>query len=345
MKRITLLAVLAVVLTVVAIPVMAATTFAWSGEITSTYESDFAKNVGEGVITANVTLGVTINPILSFTGLIITTANTTNGGTGALTNGNGAYYATVDIGAVMGLDPKTIAEKVSVGNFATGATVYAASGYANEEVWGVAFTGGALTVASTTTISNMINVYVAFDPASGATRPHALADVYGVFGPLSVSVGIASKDDAVYTVVLDQSANVLFSQAMGDLSFAVALGEDYNLSKATYNIGFGGKVAYKTLLTVGVGGSYGTAGLGTVDVNVNIAPAANYGADVWTVLDTANSMFGGAGYLDLSGWVKLDASTLRVGYIYTTNTGTTALGYYVARTATGGLYFLYDLTF
>jgi len=344
MKRITLLAVLAVVMTIVAIPAMAATTFAWSGEITSTYQTDLGLNGAGGVATANVTLGVTINPVLSFSGLIITTANTTNGGTGALTNGNAAYYATVDLGAVLGLDPKSIAEKVSFGNFATGATAYAASGYANEEVWGVAFTGSALTVASTTTINNMINVYVAFDPISGMSYPHWLADVYGAFGPVSVSAGIASKAGTFGGTVLEETANVLFAPAaMGDLSFAVAVGEDYNLTAASYNIGFGGKVAYKTLLTVGVGTTYGGA-LGTIDVNVNIAPAANYGLDVWTVLDTANSLFNGAGYLDASGWVKLDASTLRVGYVYTANTAK-ALGYYVARINGGGLYVDYDLTF
>lgn len=340
MKRITLLAVLAVVMTIVAIPAMAATTFAWSGEITSTFQTNF-KTAAEGVATANVSLGVTINDNLSFTGLIITTANTVAGGTGALTNTNGAYDATVQVGKIMGMDPKTFGEAITIGNFATGATTYGVSGYGNEAVFGAGMTSGALSIASVTTISNMINVYLGVDPASfiGGGTAQWLADVYGTLGPVNVSLGYGSN--------MQQGLNVSFSQAMGDLTIAAALGETYDLSAGSpkgYTIGVGAKVAYKTLLTAGLGLTYGgnPAGLGTVDINVNLAPAANYGVDVWTVLDTANGIFGGAGYLDLSAWTKLDASTLRVGYVYTSGTGN--VGEYVART-NGGLYLDYDLTF
>jgi len=340
MKRITLLAVLAVVMTVVAIPAMAGTTFAWSGEITSTFQTDFT-TAAEGVATANISLGVTINDNLSFTGLIITTANAPGGSTsGALTNGNGAFDATVQLGKVLGLDSKTIGEAITIGNFAPGGTAYGASGYANEEVWGAGMTqSGGIAIASVTTINSMINLYLAVDPATliGGT-PAYLADVYGAFGPVSVSVGYGSNGQ--------ESLDVLFAPAaMGDLTFAVAVGQNYDTAgTGTLKLGFGGKFAYKTLVTFGLGTSFDVtnSALGTIDINVNLAPAATWGADVWTVLDTANSLFGGSGYLDLSVWTKLDASTLRLGYVYTSSTSN--LGYYVARTP-GGLYFSYDVTF
>jgi len=314
---------------------MAATTFAWSGEITSTFQTDFA-TAAEGVATANVTLGVTINDNLSFTGLVITTAVGSNGATTALTNGNAAYYATVNLGGVLGLDPKVIAEKLSIGSWDVAGTAYGVTGYANEEVWGADMTGGPLAIGSLTTINNMVNVYLAFDPASLFGTPAYIADVYGVFGPISASVAYGSNQQ--------ESLNVTFAQTMGDIAIGVGVGENYNLGASTYNIGFGAKVAYKTLVTFGAATSYGSAGLGTLDVNVNIAPSATMGIDLWTIVDLANGGFTAtAGYLDASVWTKLDASTLRLGYVYTAQTA--AAGYYVARLATGGLYFLYDLTF
>jgi len=344
MRRITLLTVLAVVLTaIIAIPAVAATTFAWSGEITSVFQTDFT-TAAEAVTVANVTLGVTINDNLSFTGLIIATANAAAGSTGgALTNANGAYDATFQLGKILGMDPKVLGEAITIGNFAPGGTAYGVTGYANEEVWGAAMTAGKVSIASVTTISNMVNLYLAVDPASfigtGAT-PAYLADVYGTFGPISASVGYGSNKQ--------QSLDVSFSQALGDLSIGAAVGETYDTAASHYNIGFGAKAAYKTLVTFGAATSYGnmsgTAGLGTLDVNINVAPAANFGADVWTIVDLANGGFTKtAGYVDFSVWTKLDASTLRLGYVYTAQT-TGAVGYYVAQTP-GGLYFLYDLTF
>jgi len=337
--------VLALVLTVfVAIPAVAASTFAWSGEVTSQFQTNF-KGAAESVLTANVTLGVTINDNLSFTGLVITTANAAAGSTGALTNGNGAFDATVQLGKIFGMDPKTFGEALTIGNVAPGGTAYGASVYANEEVFGAAMTAGKVSIVSLSTISNMINVYLGFDPASfigTAAVPQYIADVYGTFGPVNASLAYGSNQQ--------QTLNVAFSQAMGDMTIGAAVGENYDLKNSIYKIGVGGKFAYKTLATVGVGVTYGgsPAALGVVDISLNLVPAATYGLDVYTSLDTANSMFNGAGYLDISAWTKLDASTLRVGYAYTGNA--TGNGYWLGvnwggNGLGGGLYFVYDLTF
>jgi len=343
MKRITLLAVLAVVMTIVAIPAMAATTFAWSGEITSQFQTNFTASA-ESVLTANISLGVTINSNLAFTGLIITTTNAAAGSTGgSLTNGNGEFAATVQIGNLLGMDPKTFAEALTIGNVAPGGTAYGVSAQGNEEVFGAAMTAGKVSIVSVTTISNMINIYLGLDPASffGGTAAY-IADVYGTFGPVSASLAYGSNKQ--------ETLNVSFSQAMGDITVGAAVGENYDTGASVYKLGFGGKFAYKTLATVGFGLTYGgsPAALGLVDINVNLAPAATWGADINSVLDTANSLFGGGGYVDASVWTKLDASTLRVGYIYTQNTAGNGywLGYNWGGNALGGgLYFVYDMSF
>jgi len=335
MRRITLLTVLAVVLTaVMAIPAVAATTFAWSGEVTSDFQTNFT-TAAEAVTTASVTLGVTINDNLSFSGLVIATGGLAPAATGALSNSNAAYYATMQLGNILGLDPKTLSIAVSIGDFGAGMTTYGVSGYANEALAGADMADGKVNIATTVGVMNLFKVYLAVDPASIFGTAAYMANVYGTFGPVNVSLAYGSTNQ--------ETLNASFSQAMGDLTLGVAVAENYDMGASTYNLGFGAKVAYKTLVTFGVGTTYGSAGLGTLDVNVNLAPAATWGADVWTIVDLANGGFTtSAGYLDLSLWTKLDASTLRVGYVYTAQT--TAVGEYVAQTP-GGLYFRYDLTF
>jgi len=331
MKRITLLALLAVGLMVVAIPAMAASTFAWSGEITSAFQTDFTTS-SEAVSTANVTLGVTINDNLSFTGLIIATTNAAAGSTGgSLTNANGAYDATMQLGKILNLG---IGEAVTIGNFAPGATTYAVSVIANEGVFGAAMTAGNVSIQSVTTVSG-INVQLAFDPGSffGGTAAY-LADVYGAFGPVQVSLGYGSNQT--------QGLDVQFAQSMGDLGFAVDVQEGYSMATGGgLKIGFGAKVTYTTLLTFGIGTNYAasgaTTGLGNLGINVNLAPSATMGVDLYANMSGTFTI----AYVDASFWTKVDASTLRLGYVYTSSTG----GYNVARLLNGGLYFTWDVTF
>jgi hypothetical protein len=335
MRRITLLTVLALVLTAfVAIPAMAATTFAWSGEITSAFQTDFA-TAYEAVSTANVTLGVTINDNLSFTGLIITTANAAAGATGALTNTNGAFDATVQLGKILSLP---VGEAVTIGNFAPGATTYGVSTIDYEALFGAGMTAGKVSIQSVTTVSG-INIQLALDPGSligaGAT-PQYLADVYGALGPLSFSLGYGSNKI--------QGLDVNFGQKMGDLGFAVDVEEMYNTGASAWGIGFGGKVTYTTLLTFAFGTTYTSTGLGSTGINVNLAPAANYGVDLYADLTGTFAV----NYVDASVWTKLDASTFRLGYTYTPLS--TVTGFWLGtnwggENAGGGLYFVYDLSF
>lgn len=329
MKRISVLAVL-VLLVALAAPAMAATTFSWSGEVTSVFQTNFI-TAKEAVTTANVSVGVTINDVLSFSGLVLTSAVPGYG----LTNGNGAFYATIQLGKILGLDPKTIVEAVSVGNFGPGATTYGVSGVGKEGVFGAGMTAGNVSLQSVTTIKSMVNVLLAVDPASlWAASPSYLVDIYGTLGPVSASLGYGSNKI--------QGADVKFAQTLGDIGFAVDVQEQYNIGASTYQIGFGGKFTYTSLLTFGIGTNYGSAGFGDLGVNLNLAPAATWGADMYTVMHlTATPFDASGGYVDASVWTKLDASTLRIGYVYTNGA---VAGNYVAQTA-GGLYLLYDLAF
>jgi len=83
-----------------------------------------------------------------------------------------------------------------------------------------------------------------------------------------------------------------------------------------------------------------STGLGKLGINVNLVPMANLGVDIGASLSpTGTPMLNG---VDSSVWAKIDKSTLRVGYLYTTN-GTVL--YAPAAPTNGGVYFSYDLTF
>lgn len=337
MKRTTFLAVLTLVIVVaIAIPAVAETKFTWSGEVTSVFQTDFT-TASEALSAANLTVGVAINDIVGFNGVIFTTAplSSTLDPQWALANGNAAYYATLNVGKLLGTDAKQFGQSLLVGSYAPVMVEYAVSGLALEDALDSAMTAGSIAVQSTTTISGNYNLLVAFDPASFASAPAYLFDIYGTMGPLSASVGYGSNKAV--------NADVQVAPKLpGDVGFAVDTQFGYDTAASTYALGFGGKVTYKTLLTVGAGSSYGSAGLGDLGLNINLAPATNYGADVWvkmhlngTPLDTVG------GFFDVSGWAKLDIATLRVGYVYTQATG----GEYVAKLPNGGLYASFDVTF
>jgi hypothetical protein len=336
MRKLTVFAVLAALVVVVAPAAMAATTFAWNGEVTSAFMTDFT-NATEGQTNMYLNLAVTVTPAITVTGIDFVSAT---GPTWALTNGNGVADASVNIGTILGLDAKTIGEVVTIGYFAPGATEYAVSGIALEDTLGAsaAWAAPSLQIQSVTTINSMINLQLAVDPASLFTTSQLyLANVYGSVGPLSFSVAYGSSKG--------QHADVKFAQSFGDVGVSANVQEDLDTVSSNLKFGVGAAVTYQTLLTVGVGTYYDLAagaGLGPIGVNVNLAPAATWGADLGLKMALDGTGFANTGFVDASVWTKLDASTLRVGYDYTMTGGAYEAGKVLTN---GGLYFNYDVSF
>jgi len=340
MKKLSVLALLAVLAVIAAPAAMAATTWAWAGEVTSGFMTDFTTAI-EGQSNMYVNLTATINPILSVTAIDFVSAT---GPTWGITNGNGVADAALNVGTLLGLDPKMIGEVVTVGYFAPGATEYNVSTIALEDTLAAsaAWAAPSLQVQSLTTINGMINVQLALDPGSfvGATAtPLYLADVYGTVGPLSLSLAYGSSKD--------QHFDVKFAQAFGDISFAANVQEDYSMATTpgALKLGFGASVAYKTLVTFGIGTAYNvtSAAVLPLGINLDFAPAATWGADVFARMGLDGSGFtANPSGVEASVWFKADASTVRVGYTYTT----TSFVVDAAKVqANGGLFAQYDVTF
>jgi hypothetical protein len=345
MKRITLLVVLAVALLMaVGIPVMAATTFAWSGEITYDYMTDFT-NAKDYM--GNYYLNLAASPADGFTGYMgiyfnpegITQAVTTISGgavTASLANiltNTGSLYFTADLGKVLKLP---VGEVATIGWIDTAATGYSVSGFGYEAL-AVDGLGVRDNVQLVTTFSG-INLQVSVSPDTlfaPISNPLYLVDVYGSMAPVSFSLAYTSNANKLGGVVF---GDVQFAQAFGDIGVAADAEATYDLAAAAYKIGIGARMTYTTMLTVAVGTNLNAAGLGNLGLNVNFVASPTMGADLGVSIP---GTFASINCIDASVWTKLGVSTLRLGYDYTTST----IGYELAVLAKGGLYLIWDLTF
>jgi hypothetical protein len=334
MKKLTLFAVVAL-LAAGALPAMA-TDFSWSGEITFGFTTDFSGHSDNHLTNAYLNLTAKVNDNFSvLSGIYFNPNSTAAAVPEALTN-IGDYYATADLGKALSLP---VGEVMTIGWIDTTATGYAVSGYAYESL--VLDPGVRYNVQSVTTFDK-INVQVSMDPASwfGTTPANYLLDIYGPLGPISFSAAYSSA--ALGTGKGLIFGDVQFAQAMDPISFAADVQVKYDLNASAYTLGVGGKFAYSTMVTVGVGTSFSTAGLGNLGINVNYVNNPKFGADLGVSLDLATGAANLINNIDGSLWTKIDVSTLRVGYDYTMN----ATGYEAPIDLTnGGVYFSYDITF
>jgi len=328
MKRYTVFAVVAL-LAAIALPAMA-TDFTWSGEVTLGYMTDFSK--ASTLLSNNyLNLGAKLTDTLSaYTELLIEPDTT-----GFPVNG-GYFYGVLDIGKSLMLP---FGEVVTFGYVDTTTQYYNASGFGYEEVGDV--DPGVRYNLSFVTTADPVNLLLSIDPSSlvkSPAAPSVLADVYGTFGPVKASVSYWTNKSAKGGQAL---GDVNFSQKMGDLGFAIDGQVKYDLAASTFGWGVGANVTYTTLLTVGVG-TAGTPGLGNLGVNVNLAPSASYGADLGVSMNLATGAANLLNCVEGSGWVKIDKSTLRVGYDYSNG----AFAYLAPTTlAHGGMFFSWDVTF
>ena len=325
MKKLALFAVVAL-LAAVALPAMA-TDFTWSGEVTLGYISD-GTPAGTSTLISNNYLNVVgkVDDNVSFYGELLIEPDAK----GFPVNG-GYLYGTADLGKSLGLP---FGEVLTFGYVDTTTQYYNVSAWANEEVGD--FDPGLRYNMSFVTTFGPANILVSIDPSQSGAAPSVLANVYGTFGPVKASVAYYTNKTMNGGLGL---ADVNFSTKMGDLGFAVDGQAKFDLASSAFSWGAGVDVTFTSLLNVAVATSGTTSSLGNIDFNVNLVPMTSLGVDLAVSLATTGSLLNG---IDTSVWYKIDKTTLRVGYAYTTNN----IGlYWPAPEQNGGVYFSYDLTF
>jgi hypothetical protein len=357
MKRITLLAVLALMVAV-ALPVMA-TDFTWSGELTYGAITDFT-NVVDAYSNANIavkaaadannTFNATLNA--AYAGGATAPAVAIIGGGSTTLKAFGAYFSVIDfasdIGKALNLPFGLVG---TIGWFEPAGTSYSVTGYAYESLIAYDPTGASHDAFQLIATFGPVNVQVAFEPIASSEAKVALApqitvfDVYGVFGPFKAAVAYTSNLRKDY--MGKAGASITWTQAIGDLTPGVNAEFSYNLASGVTNpwtAGIGVNVAYTTFLTLGLSTTATGAGLGNFGINLGLVPVTGIGIDVASSLNLATGAANLLNGVDVSATYKIGASKIRVGYLYET-----AAGFNYNAPAdfppNGGAYASWDLTF
>lgn len=350
MKKFTVLAVLALMVAV-AMPVMA-TDFTWSGELTYGGITDFtnvldayanANIVLAGKVDDNNTINVRLNTAYKDAAI---TPLLDIAGTTAKINGFTLYLdrfnMVTDIGKVLGLSGLTIVS--TVGWADPSANSYSLTDYGNEGIVGYDPIGAArdnfmVVVGTGAAFNVMVDLYpLSNNSVAIPFQPQAIADVYGVVGPVSYSVAYTTnqKTDGMGLV----GAAATFAQAFGDITPSINAEVSYDLTAAAVSYAGAVKVAYKTMVKAVVGLNGTGSQLAGVYGNVNGTFMPNFGADV----DFNFSMATAGNYgVDASLWYLFGKTKARVGYLATN----AAMGANNAPASLtdGGLYFTMDLTY
>lgn len=326
MKRITLLAILALMVAVV-VPVMA-TDFSYSGEVTLSAITDFAI-AHEGFVNYWLNLDAKVNDNLSAHAELGFNPNFVNSKTTPPFNTTDYfnpgswlplqfyyYYGTADLGGILGLTAVGLDPVLNFGYLDSATPYYNFSSYDYESV-GDFDPGSTYRLTLNTSVMKLFNVLLTVDPASMWNgKPFAIASVNGTFGPISAALNYYTNQNTAGGLV---GADVRFMPTMGDLSFGVDVSGKYDVSNANaWGYGVAVKVAYTTLVNIAAGLAGSSSGLGNLGMNVNfvLMPALGIDLDLSMNLATgaATAINGG----DFSVWYKIDKSTVRLGYLYST---------------------------
>lgn len=361
--------VLILVLAAAAVPVMAASTVTFSGELTYGFITN-GTNVADAYGNAVINLAAKVDDNNSIATQLATAYQNAGktvltdlaGGTATLNVFSvylGNFSLTSDLGAILGI--KSMFDPVlQVGWFDPTTGGYTVSGYGNENA--NVDPGNRDAFQLSAGIGSVATVKFAFSPqiinSSGAQlfSPNYLLDVSGGMGPVSLDaalyydtndVSTASKGDQV-------AASAKFSQAFGDISLGVAASVNYNFEPAgnpaapasdaaRLSYGAGLSVGYTSMVTVGASLRGSGAGLKDLQANVSLVPIANAGLDLGLAMDNALANFAG---VDTSVWYKFGPTTIRVGYLYE-NAGDTDANWKTPAglAPNGGAYVSADLSF
>lgn len=343
MKKLTLVAVFAM-LVAVALPVMA-TDFSWSGEVTLGAVTDFT-SAKQGLINYWVNLDGKVNDNLGWHVEFGFNPGASPAVASWLPVTFYYYYGNADLGGILGLTAGGIDPVLTFGYMDSATPYYSLSAYDYESV-GDVDPGSRYNITLTTAIMKTVNVLISVDPALVWTNtPIIIASVNGTFGPVSAALNYFNNSSPNNVL----GADVKFQQAMGDLTIGVDASAKYDASAKTSPFQYGAavKVAYTTLINVAAGFASTATGLATSDlgnlgINANLVANPNLGVDLNLSLNLttgATTLINGG---DFSVWTKLDKSTVRLGYLYST----VGLGNVnaVAEPTDGGVYLNYDLSF
>ncbi|MGA2974067.1 MAG: hypothetical protein ABSF77_02030 [Spirochaetia bacterium] len=356
MKRITLLAVLALMVAV-ALPVMAVD-LTWTGELTygaitdGTTAVDAYSNAyldAKAVVDPNNTIYANLLGAFAGTGLpdVVDLSGTITV-LSAFSGYFNVFYLTSDIGKIFGLNGITAV--ATVGWLEPSATSYSLTTEGYESImaydpWGVSHDTAEVVVG----FGAPLNLQVFVSPIDSTDQsqpfsPQFIVNAYGGMGPINYSVAYESwSKTAGWTSFMGAvGAAVKYSQAFGDITPAVNAEVSYDLTSSTLSIGYAASVAYTTLIKVAFGGVATTAGLGNLSIQADLVPMKGLGVDVYAFYTpAATTQFS----VDGSVWYLFGATKLRVGYVY----GSSPIGGPSAAPANvapnGGVYALVDLTF
>lgn len=359
MKRTWLLGIITVALIAIAIPAMAATTLGVAGEVTYGVigtGSTSADGFGNAYMNLNATIDANNTAQLE-----LYTNALTSDETGAVMGSvvvNDFYWQS-DLGAILGLDKKTVDPVLSVGygvydlpdynltqSGPEGISALGVDSGNADGMFGGEIGHGFGLIALNTSIMGMFNVVLA---TSGTlftgVDPEALIGAYGTIGPISIEAGWVPKSTTSGYIPIGAQFNYTVSgialAAMG--SFVDNLNSG---GVSTWAAGL--RAAYQGNYTIDFAVTGNTSGLseGTGDVIANLTKSFGLIGTVWLDLATG----GGFDAFEASAWYMLGPAKVRVGYLYEVNTGVNLGGTDLNAPATnfangGGIYVTCDMSF
>jgi len=373
-----LLGIVAVAL-LVALPAMASTTLGVAGEVTYGITGNGAGTTDAfGNAYINFTMSVDPNntAVLELFANKLPTISSASGGYGAELIAVPLAYLKSDVGAILGMDPKTI-DPVLYAGFGNATTPgYGVTDYGIEDIAALGIGGEASGmnaaegtpypyVALNTSVMGMANILLGVSSTALTQFPgvaqQAVIGAYTTIGPVSVEASYALDAANPGWGKGDIGAGALVNYKMGDLALngTVQIVDKLALTtanflwsagvSASYQGNYGGGFSIVNFFPTDAGGATAipTGGALKATVNADATFAKNLGVNIGAMLnfDPNATPFDS---LDASAWTTFGATKLRVGYLYITSTSyalAAALNAPSANGGKGGAYFTLDLPF
>jgi hypothetical protein len=364
MKKL-LVPIVVLALVAIAIPVMAETTVAYSGELEFGYITNFSDTPTGVFNNQKVVLKLMpdkINTVTLDMRSNFGTANAIAAIDPAYLHAN-EFSITSDVGMALGIDAMGVDPVLKAGWF-NATSLENSLGYGFEEMDYETGTQGV--VAVNTAIMKMVNVNVAFAPTSFNAPGTMLLDINGTVGPVTAEIAYVTgsgTSGGITETTGDLSKGVLGvtlsgSYDVSSIKLSADGGLSYNLdsnavtgNKMTFGVGVEANYNSMASLAVSYQGMDGTA-FNKLGVSVGLTPISTAGVDVGVAYDaggSTNLSSPGTGILnsiDGSVWTMFGAAKLRVGYVYMDTTKVSAPWTLNEHTKAGdGLYFDLDLPF
>jgi len=370
-RRLGFLGLMAVAM-LVALPAMAATTLGVSGEVTyglTTNGTATADSFGNSYINFNLTVDPNNVVVIELFANKLPTILTASGGYGSELIATPVVALKSDLGAVLGMDPKSVDPVLYAGFGNATLPGYGVTDYGIENIAGLGIGGEGSGMnaaegtpypylALNTSVAGMVNILVgASSTAFGGANQQAVLGAYGVIGPVSVEAAYlldSANPGAAKGLI---AAAALVNYKMGDLALngTAQIVDHLALTQANFFWSAGVSASFQG----NYGGGVSVANFFPADqpvngalkltANVDLTFVKNLGVNVGTLFNldstAGTSVFDS---LDASAWTTFGPTKLRVGYLYvatTANALAAALNAPNNNGGKGGLYLTADLAF